>query len=424
MFKIVAPTQTLMKFINGLQLNLSEPQMRHVSQFMDALLACEGTKTIAKLNRLILDATDQSAFTDFFTYSPWSNEDLRKQVQRCLINWVAAENKAAFLKKPIYISIDDSKNEKPKASLHFEVTDWFFNTAEGRGYFYGVSFINVHLSCGQRSTPVTLRLYLRQSTVRRINRHRGKNRRLPFKSKYTIAKEILAELAPYLPNDVPVYVLFDSWYASAKLINFCRTRGWHVICALKHNRNFTRKGTNQARQLQKHAHYTRNRDFQPIMVKSSDSSTCYWVSHQRGYLNDISDEVSIFISKRHPNDSRPEYFMTTDLSLSPADGLSRYGRRWAVEVDHLYLKVRLGLGDFRLRYYEGITRYFDLVCLTLAYLNWRRVEESNSELRTLSDVIALHRQDQETTFLRYFGEQTLKFGSVDLAIADLLNKAA
>lgn len=94
-----------------------------------------------------------------------------------------------------------------------------------------------------------------------------------------------------------------------------------------------------------------------------------------------------------------------------------------MEVGHLYLKVRLGLGDFRLRYYEGITRYFDLVGLTLAYLHWRRVEESNSNLKTLSDVIALHRQDQQSTFLRYFGEQTLKLGSVDLAIANLLTKA-
>ena len=95
-----------------------------------------------------------------------------------------------------------------------------------------------------------------------------------------------------------------------------------------------------------------------------------------------------------------------------------------MEVDHLYLKIRLGLGDFRLRYYERITRYFDLVCLTLAYLHWRRVEESNADVHTLSDVIALHRQDQQRTFLHYFGEQTLKLGSVELAIAELLAKAA
>jgi len=146
MFKIVAPTQPLLKFIKGFNLNLLESQMRHAIQFLDALLACEGTKTIAKLNK----------------------------------------------------------------------------------------------------------------------------------------------------------------------------RGWYVICSLKHNRKFTKTGTNQARQLQKHARYTRNKDFKPMMVKSYDSSTRYWVNQQRGYLNDIADEVSIFISKRHPKDSSPEYFMTTDLSLSPA----------------------------------------------------------------------------------------------------------
>jgi hypothetical protein len=47
--------------------------------------------------------------------------------------------------------------------------------------------------------------------------------------------------------------------------------------------------------------------------------------------------------------------LCTDLSLSAQEVLSRYTRRWAVEVDHLYLKLRLGLGDFRLRRYEDVT---------------------------------------------------------------------
>lgn len=112
------------------------------------------------------------------------------------------------------------------------------------------------------------------------------------------------------------------------------------------NWNLTKKGTNKSRQLGKHAHYIRNKDFKPIMVKSSDSSTGYWVSNLYGYLNDIPDEVNIIISKRHPKDRNPDYFMSTDLSLNPQAGLCRYGRRLAVGVDHLYLKVRLGLGIF------------------------------------------------------------------------------
>jgi hypothetical protein len=422
MFKIVVPTKALTEFLVMLKLNFSQPQMRHLTNFIDALLACDGSKTIAKLNRLILDPTDQSAFTDFFTYSPWNIFYLREQMYRALVNWILQENKNPAFPVPVYISIDDSKSPKPKNSLHFEVTDWHFNTSEGKGYYYGVSFITVHIACGNRSIPIALRLYLRKKTVRRINRYREKGKRVPFKSKFTIVKEILNALAQLIPDNVPVYVLFDSWYASAKLIKLCRRKGWHVICALKHNRIFTQKG--KSRPLSKTARYTRNKDFKPIVVKSSDSSTRYWVSTYQGFLNDIKDEVSIFISKRHPKDRKPEFFMTTDLSLSAEEALNRYMRRWAVEVDHLYLKIRLGLGDFRLRSYEGISRYFDLVGLTLAYLHWRRIKENDADVKSLSDVIALHRQDQQTYFLRAYGEQVLEHGSVDLAVANWLEKAA
>ena len=416
MFKIVAPTQALIKFLLLLQLRFSEPQQRHLANFIEALLACDGTKTIAKLNRLIVDATDQSAFTDFFTYSTWDNGELQRCWQSALVGWVLGDNQLALVAEPLYIGIDDSGSKKPKTSLHFEITDWHFDTTEGRGFGYGVVFVTVHLARGKRSAPIALRLYLRARTVRRINRVREKNRRLPFKTKFEIVKEILQELAPLIPSKVPVYVLFDSWYASAKLIKLCRQWGWHVICALKHNRSFRTPRASDWRQLSQWARTIRNKDFKEVTVKSSDSSTRYWVYTLRGRLKGLKDEVSIIISKQHYKDKRPKFFLVTDLTLSTQEALSRYMRRWPVEVDHLYLKVRLGLGDFRLRSYEGIAKYFDLVGLTLAYLYWRKVEEAKADIKTLSDVIALHRHDQQEAFLRAFGELVLKCGSVDQAM--------
>lgn len=163
----------------------------------------------------------------------------------------------------------------------------------------------------------------------------------------------------------------------AKLIKLCRRRGWHVICALKQNRKFTKKGTNKSRQLRKHAHYTRNRDFKSASwrIKSSDSSTRYWVSSQQGYLNDIKDEVSIFISKRHPTDRSPEYFMTTDLSLSPPDGLSRYGRRWTVEIETAPSKK---FKILKRCCYEKIFNHSDFYhFVRLAIRQWKRTEGNN-----------------------------------------------
>ncbi len=229
---------------------------------------------------------------------------------------------------------------------------------------------------------------------------------------------ILKELAPLLPKPVSVYVLFDSWYASKKLINLCRQLGWHVICALKHNRTFRKKGAGKARRLSPLARYVRHRDVTEVTVTSSDSSTRYLVHTLEGHLTGIKDDVRIIISKRNQQDKRPEFFLVTDPSLSAQEVLSRYGRRWVVEIDHLYLKVRLGLGDFRLRHYEGIAKYFDLVGLTLAYLYWRKVEEHDANFKTLSDVIAQHRHDQQEACFRAFGEYVLRFGSIDQAMAE------
>jgi len=47
---------------------------------------------------------------------------------------------------------------------------------------------------------------------------------------------MLTEMADLFPEGWPVYVLFDSWYASTKLIKFCRRKGWHVLCSLRNNR--------------------------------------------------------------------------------------------------------------------------------------------------------------------------------------------
>jgi hypothetical protein len=423
-FKITSPTSALIRFLLALQLRLSEPQRAHLTNFIDALLACDGTKTIAKLNRLLLDATDQSAFTDFFTYSPWDNREVCRAALRYLVRWVLEENLDTLIPNAVTISIDDSKSPKPKTSLHFEVTGWHFDTNEGRGFEHGVVFITVHIACGKRSVPLALKLYLRKNTVRKINRARKKGQRLPFKSKLTLAKEILKELAALLPKEQPVYVLFDSWYASKKLIKLCRHLGYHVICALKHNRKFKKQGAAKARQLSQLTRYIRTREFKAVTVSSSDSSTRYWVRTLRGNLPGLNDEVSIIVSKRNQRDKRPEYFLCTDLTLAAQEVLSRYARRWAVEVDHLYLKMRLGLGDFRLRRYEGITKYFDLVGLTLAYLYWRKIDDAEAEFKTLSDVIAQHRHEQQENCLRAFGELVLKKGSVDRAIAEWHKQAA
>ena len=429
MFKIVNSTKSVQTFLLLFKLNFSRPQMRHIENFVEAVIACQGRKTIARLNNLLFDNVDQSAFTDFFTYSPWDDEQLRHNMLKTIVELTAPKSSqlSLFDSEPMFIIIDDSKTGKYKNSRGFEVADWHFNTSELKGYYYGMPFVTFHIIRGGLSFPVALRPYLRQKTVRSKNRKRrrqGKTSRIPFKSKYTIVRETLSQLATMIDSNIPVYVLFDSWYASAKLIKYCRNRRWHVICALKNNRKFRKSGAAQSDQLRQTARRIRKRDFTRTKVETSDDlSISYWVKTQRGFLNKFKDEVSIFISKMHYNDKRPNFFMCTDLSLSARQALSFYSKRWAVEVDHLYLKVHLGLADFRLRSYEGVRRYFDLTCLTLAFLYWRLAKKRGTDVRTISDVIAVHRQEQQENFVRKMLKQVIGCRSVNQA-CDIWMKAA
>jgi hypothetical protein len=185
--------------------------------------------------------------------------------------------------------------------------------------------------------------------VRRLNRGRPKGQRLHFKSKYRLAREILEELRPYLPEGYTVYVLFDHSYASGKLIKFIRRHGWHVICALKSNRNLNDVRVDEwdQRLKQRHRRYTR------VRVPAADgTSRTYLVRSVQGRLSDVPFDVCVLISRRHPRDKNPKYFLPalaarpgcTDLTLSAQTALTWYGKRWPLEVDYWYLKQPLGLG--------------------------------------------------------------------------------
>jgi len=123
-------------------------------------------------------------------------------------------------------------------------------------------------------------------------------------------------------------------------------------------------------------------------------------------------------------DHRPEYFLCTDLSLGAERILNYYTKRWSCEVDYLYLKGRLGLEDFRLRSVEGITKYFTLIFLALAYLQFRLAKERGPKIKTLSDVITLHREEHFENLLKEICQLALQKGSSEAVLQRFFVKVA
>jgi len=364
----------------------------------DALLVCEDKKTLAALQRQFIKAPDASNMADFLRISPWHANDVRQSIRLDQVQWALAQAAYLNLPKVLYLNIDDSLGAKDQATHHLEPVDWFHDHSEStqrRPVFKNAfCYLITTLRVGKIVVTVDVHLYLRAKTVRRLNRQRQSGRRIPFRNKNSLAHSILEALCPLLPTGWLVYVQFDSWYASEKLIKYVRRQGWHVTCGLKHNRKLNGKRIDQIASALRHKRYTQ------VRVTAADGNqTTYFVRQTTGRLEKLPFIVRVFFSKRHPKEKSSAYFMSTDLTRSAQQALQGYSGRWSCEVDNFYLKTQLGLTDFRVQSYEAVDKYMVVVLLTWAYVERRFEQERSAQIKTYGDLIRRHRDEHALAWL-------------------------
>jgi hypothetical protein len=406
---IVQHSPKLFVFLCGLHLRLSKPQWQHVLRLADALIVSEARhKTIAGIYRLIVDAPDPSNGADTLRISPWTAEDLRAPLRDFIVRDLVAYAQQGD-HWTLYVSLDDSLGAKDKGTRHLEAVEYHHDHTKSQGkkkpyYTNGAVHIEVRLELGARSYAYDWRLYLREKTVWRLNRQRAPEQRLRFRKKTSLAQDMLVELQQLLPANFQVYVLFDSWYASNRLMKFCRRQGWHVVCAIKSNRKLDDTQRSTWPQALKHQRYQR------VQLTATDQrQRLYLVRTLHGKLNKLPFAVCVLISQRHHRDKHPKYFLCTDLSLSAQQILSIYQKRWPIEVDNFYVKQHLGLADFRVQSYEATEKWFAVVFLALVFLQWRlNHAHAKEHMHSLADVVRQHRYEHARTLLETACQEAAK----------------
>jgi hypothetical protein len=406
---IVQHSPKLLAFLCGVQLRLTKPQLQHVLRLADALIVSEARhKTIAGLYRLIVDAPDPSNGADTLRISPWTAEDLRAPLRHFIVADLVAYAHQTD-EWTLYVSLDDSLGEKDKDTRHLEAVAYHHDHTKSQGkknprYTNGTVHVEVRLQLGARSYAYDWRLYLREKTVRHLNRHRAPEQRLRFRKKTSLARDMLDGLQQLLPAGFQVYVLFDSWYAANRLLKFCRRQDWHVVCAIKSNRTLDDKKLSQWPQALRHQRYQR------VQLTATDQrQRTYLVRTLRGKLNTLPFEVCVLISQRHHRDKHPKYFLCTDLALSAQQILPIYQKRWPIEVDNFYVKQHLGLADFRVQSYEATEKWFAVVFLALAFVQWRvNHAPAGERLRSVADVVRQHRYEHARTLLETACQEAAK----------------
>jgi hypothetical protein len=413
--RVLHNSPKLTEFVERLALSLTKPQLRHGLNLADAILVCESEKTLAELQRQFVQCVDASNMADNLRCAPWTADDVRQRVGAFLIREAVARARRLNLPKVICVGLDDSLEPKDKDTRHLEAVDWHHDHSEGsKGkprYQNGFVYLVCNVWVGGLTFTYTIRLYLREKTVRRLNRTRSPEQRLHFVSKTHLARQILSELQPFLPADFAVYVLFDSWYAAARSFKFNHRQGWQTICALKSNRKLNGKRVDQLALAQRHQRYT------PVVITAADGTkTTYQVRDLVGRLEDVPFDVRVLVSRRHYRDRHPQYFACTDLSLGLEKPLQRYAKRWGCETDNLYLQTRLGLGDFRVQSYEATDKWCAVGHLTWAYVQWRLAMEGDADLRTPADVIRRHREEHTRDWLEGACREAIATGDIEAVL--------
>ena len=414
---IVRRSAAVVTFVGLLGLTLSAAQRQHVERFADLLVVAPRRKTLAQLAALELPGVDPSNLADFFRISPWDPDDLRLPLLTFLIQYLKEHNGDPTT--PLYATLDDSLAPKDKGTRHLDSVDWHFDHNQKRTIRGGCHVV-LRLHWGALHFPLAWRLYLRESTVRRLNRRR-KNAKLRYQSKLALAQQMLQQIVPLLPRTHPVYVLFDAWYTSAKLVKWIRQQGWHVLAAVKSNRNVS------GQRLTEWHHEFKGCSYERVSLERANGRRrTYWVRSVWGSLHGVPGSVRVVLSQRGPGVQTPKYFLCTDLTLSAQEILKRYQLRWSQEVDYWYAKQQLGLADFRLQSYEAIAKWYAVVYLVLACLYWQQYQDREAQGRTtsLSEVLARIRQEHQREVLRAACEEVAQGTPVDQVLERYLAIAA
>src|SRR5215472_17455510 len=397
--RILHNSERLCTFFDQLDLQLYRPQRQHILNMADALLVCEDDKTLAALQRQFVDAPDASNMADCLRISPWEGDDVRTTLRAYQVAWVVAQAERAGAPKVIYLNLDGSIGEKHKTPRHLEPVDFHHDhndsTKRTPRYKNGFCYLVCTLRIGPCVVTVDLRLYLRAKTVRRINRHRAAEQRIAFRSTNTLARQILEALRPLLPTGWTVYVQFDSWYASAKLLNYVRRQRWHVTGGLKCHRTLNGVRIDHLASALRHRRYTRVR-----ITATDGNTTTYYVPQTTGRLSAVPYDVRVWLSKRHPRGKSSAYFLSTDLTRSAQQALQGYGGRWSCEVD----------------------KYMVVVHLAWGYIERRFIQERAAKVNCYGDIIRRHQEEHAREWLTGALQMVLETGAIEPVLQRFLRE--
>jgi hypothetical protein len=278
----------------------------------------------------------------------WDDNPMKEYIHKTSFEHIQSLSKQRST--PIFVSIDDTVNVKTKpssqASRPMEKAEFHYSHLLGK-QVWGHQAMAMMVSCGKTALNYDIHRYDKS-----------------VQSKISYVQEAIGQLP--VP-ETPAYVLADSWYTNAKIMDSSAARGYHFIGAMKTNRIIYPAGL-RISISEFAAKYIEKNDVSLVTVNGAK----YYVYRYEGKLNK-TDNAVVLISwpeQAFKNPKALKAFVCTDVSLDTTTILQFYTQRWCIETFFGQAKDAQGFGKYQIRAIKGIERLwtimslFHLLCVT------------------------------------------------------------
>ena len=376
-------------------------QFQHFQNYLTGLIVLDN-KSLANITRCILESSDKTNLSRFFSEAPWFQERVNDRRLTYLLQQTQAVRGP---KADAALILDDTLCEHV-GSL-FAYVDRHYNHGDDT-YPLAHNPVTSHYISGPVRFPVDLRLYRRYEECTHwdefVHKH-VPDRPIPtakkararfhkdvdpllladpdfqrlhqqFRTKIDLGIELLeAAIQPKIPFSV---LLFDSWYLAEELVSMARYRKKDWISLLKKNRNletnsFVLKDTG-GKPIRLGGPHIAVEDLVPLIPSTayravSGRDTTYWTFTLAVRMAGLG-KVRLVVSFANAELTGTYAVLVTNrVDWSAQRILALYLQRWPIETFYQDSKGHLGLDTYRMRNAEAIGKHWCLVFVAYSLLH-------------------------------------------------------
>lgn len=376
-------------------------QFHHFQHYLTGLIVLDN-KSLANITRCILERSDKTNLSRFFSEAPW----LQDRVNDRRVEYLLQQTKEVRGPKADALLILDDTLCEHVGSL-FDYVDRHYNHGDAT-YPLAHNPVTSHYVSGPVRFPLDLRLYRRYEALTHweafVHKH-FPDRPIPTtkKDRARLHKEVdsvllddsnfqplhqqlrtkidlgIELLEAAIRHKVPFSVLlFDSWYLADELVSMARYYKKDWVSLLKKNRNLE---TNSfilkdavGKPVPLEGPHIAVEDLIPLIpppayravsVGDNTSWTFTWAVRLPGL-----GKVRLVLSFANAELTGTAAILVTNrVDWSAQRIIALYVQRWPIETFYQDGKTHLGLDEYRMRNAEAIGTHWCLVCVAYSFLH-------------------------------------------------------